>query len=1074
MQSASVTLTDKLKQDLAIYAQPRLIAEWSLNRYVTIQSCTNPALATSDEFDLDMFPITSIVEADRPTKGILKAIASTNAQISALGGDGFVTGGYIDAPSAAARYMTASVDDKYKYYTSGTTAGSTYNTTPTAISGVQPTVVYSTAAWSNKLYIGVESSYAQPSAYTIDITTDGSAWTNVASEATAPINTDGSIVLYRQADNSWATTIYRENPVQIRGVRMTVTQMNRGGTRFNLIELGARLESDLSQFVISYSVENSMSETSFVAPLGVASANSAHVSLSNVDGRFTDDNPSSLYYSLLEKNVEFRMDLGINIGTVASPNYEYIRQFTMRTETWNDQTRDGTDVELHDDANFLQSVKPQPALYQNMTIGEIIWRMLDSVGYSRWAYDPMDNDATMLVPQFWNDGKVPVWESISKLAQDTQTAIYFNEFGILQIQTRNAAYNLTNPVAWQLDAVPNGSKQPDIKELKKTYDFEANVVNVRYKPTSISKESDSGVPVMETVWEPEDTVVLRSSNLISTVTNTGLIFKITPTEATTWPYTGIFQVEGEFVRYSKKGYTYKNAGGTFVTTYIASQDEKEALDKVYPGGGYVNYFNGDLQVASLTDRGIWGTTAATHELGTSNWVRKRYRTLGGTIYNWNAGFIHEKNNSTVRLITNSTFTGNSWYVVGAGSSANAAPAYFGTRLRFTTGRAAGLAMGVNSNDAGYYVELLKTASIGTTERTYTNELCFYVRHTDGSIQRFGPNGGKGIAMSVIDGAWYDLDVKFETVGSNYNFLIRVNGAIRMAVSVPTSSGTGLSFGGGFAMFVRGYTNTQFEYFYTATNSPVSFTEPFDEEGWWDRIKDGYQSGQWDRQWTYGYTYVSRLRYGRYVPIQIVNRYAYRFMDEFGPIVHEVREFDVEFSKSPVLHSSLYLSNDAQVINPEYLSNPFKASFVLANASRENAIVSGEDTLTYGEDNPVSQKFLIYGRTFTQEEERTETVKDEAAVKRRGEQALDIDSEWVQTEAAAKALGNWIVYHWSGGADEVDASIFGNPLLQLGDIVSVNYPLVNMAPSTHQYFVVGLEHSFDNGLETNLKLRRRKI
>jgi hypothetical protein len=198
------------------------------------------------------------------------------------------------------------------------------------------------------------------------------------------------------------------------------------------------------------------------------------------------------------------------------------------------------------------------------------------------------------------------------------------------------------------------------------------------------------------------------------------------------------------------------------------------------------------------------------------------------------------------------------------------------------------------------------------------------------------------------------------------------------------------------------------------------------------------------------------------------------MDEFGPVVHEVREFDVKFSKVPVQHSRLYFSNESQVLCPEYNSTSFGAKFILANRSRANAVVHGDDSLSFGADSVVNQRLMVYGRPVTQAEEQSITVTDDNAIRRRGEVSLDITSDWIQSKASAQALGDWIKLHWAGGCDELQVEVFGNPFLQLGDVVSVNDPLKNMTPATHKYFVNEISNSYDKGLKTSLVLRRAKI
>jgi hypothetical protein len=171
---------------------------------------------------------------------------------------------------------------------------------------------------------------------------------------------------------------------------------------------------------------------------------------------------------------------------------------------------------------------------------------------------------------------------------------------------------------------------------------------------------------------------------------------------------------------------------------------------------------------------------------------------------------------------------------------------------------------------------------------------------------------------------------------------------------------------------------------------------------------------------------------------------------------------------------LYISNSDQVVCDEYFNDPFKAKFILANADLGNAIVNGEDTKTYGADNPVNQKMVITGRTIQRAEPKDYTVKNEQAIRARGEISLDFQSDWIQSESAAKALGDWIVNNWSQPCDEVEVTVHGNPLLQVGDVVAVNYPPKSLSASTHKYWVLAVEQQWDNGPTTALSLRRARI
>ncbi len=161
--------------------------------------------------------------------------------------------------------------------------------------------------------------------------------------------------------------------------------------------------------------------------------------------------------------------------------------------------------------------------------------------------------------------------------------------------------------------------------------------------------------------------------------------------------------------------------------------------------------------------------------------------------------------------------------------------------------------------------------------------------------------------------------------------------------------------------------------------------------------------------------------------EVVNFKKDSYFDEFGPFVHELRRFRVNFDPFPVINSFLYYSNDYQATTTEYSPSPYGANFYVANTSRKNCILQGEDTLTFGTDNPVDQKMFIYGRVISQEDAQIETIQDDLAIRRRGEAVVDVDSQWIQSRPSAIALGEWIVANWGGGVAEFKLSVFGNSL-----------------------------------------------
>ncbi|QZE11637.1 minor tail protein [Streptomyces phage Karp] len=1062
MQSSTSFLQNALKQGEDLRPAVRVIAEWNHNRYTKVSTIDNYQYPEkTNGYDLDMYPIETIINPIRPTAGLLKARA----------GEGAVVQGYADTVRGYRTY-TADPDSKYKYWTGPAQA----NTTPYSGGGytlpepVRPHIVYENPVLTNKIYICIEDSWARPQKYDIQITTNGTTWTTVASDIVT--NSKGQVLLYLQDDNSWTSTVTRNSAMYIKGIKLDVKSMNRIHSWFNLVELGARLEKDLSDRLIDFSTSNELSDTDFITPMGTISSNNASVSLSNYDGIFNFDNESSPYHGLIDANAKFTIDFGIDVSDWGGTGIEYIRVATMYSENWGGN-EEQVEVALKDASKFLQEIKPLPELMENVTIGMAIWRMLDSIGFIDYEYTRTAEIASNNIPYFWTDDEKTVWDNIQDLCRVTQSACYFDEHGILQIKTRDSAFNKTAPVSWTFDYAQNGSKRPDIVSVDVTNSYEANKVTVKYQTTTLAQDAQ-GRPISEVIWQPEDTIVLRSSALTTFLSKTDTKFWIDKKDVTSWPYEGMVNIRGELIKYKGKGYRYYKKGGSYtgnidndtIFKVIYSSDEKLQIDNELsnPDHSWRNYFTGYMRVE---ERGYDSTTAQDHDLIQDVWLTNGsyFGLEGGTQKLWNGGTKFMPADSKLRLqSTGKKAGGNHWYTARRGAWTGESPKFIGTRMMFPSNpkgkhTAAGIwVWGNTAQNNMYAIDLKCTKNI---DRKTHNEVRVLKRR-NGSVTSIG---GKGATVAIDYDKWYDVDV---VVTSTARFTVYINGVLVMNV---IDNGTDIPISGRAGLYVRGDCVTDFEYYYMMADGGIQETD-LDNSSYLDIIRGGYFSNQYYRDFVTR-TRVAQRRRGKKT-IKYTQWYDQRYFDEFGHQVHEYRPYEITFDKKPVLYSTLYVSNDAQIVTDEYIHNPYGAKFIVANASRINSVANGEDTLTYGADNPVEQKMMITGRTIQQAESEDYEVKNEQAIRARGEIDIEFSSPWIQSEAAAKALGDWIVDNWSEPCDEIQLEVFGNPLIQIGDVVAVNYPPKNMAAATHKYFVISVDQAWDNGLTTNLSLRRARI
>lgn len=244
------------------------------------------------------------------------------------------------------------------------------------------------------------------------------------------------------------------------------------------------------------------------------------------------------------------------------------------------------------------------------------------------------------------------------------------------------------------------------------------------------------------------------------------------------------------------------------------------------------------------------------------------------------------------------------------------------------------------------------------------------------------------------------------------------------------------------------------------------TEPIPPpSSYYDLLKGGFVSTKVDEM----FFTPQRFFNTQYLSHNITTpTYLSYFFEDFGSIVHEVRDFEVDFDPAPAKGVSVYSSNPhSKVINQRY--SPVKGYFTLVNTSHRDEIINGTEELD--ESNSIDYSLLMYGYVLEEKGSDTEEVKNELSIRRHGTISEDLDADWIFTKDEAKALGAWIVDHWGDSMDTLELQTFLTLFLEVGDHVKVHYPNANINPDWY-YIVAGKELSYDNeGLSFNVIVRR---
>jgi hypothetical protein len=85
------------------------------------------------------------------------------------------------------------------------------------------------------------------------------------------------------------------------------------------------------------------------------------------------------------------------------------------------------------------------------------------------------------------------------------------------------------------------------------------------------------------------------------------------------------------------------------------------------------------------------------------------------------------------------------------------------------------------------------------------------------------------------------------------------------------------------------------------------------------------------------------------------------------------------------------------------------------------------------------------------------------------EVIQLDSEWIQSKSAANKMIKIVEMGINGFSIDTSLNIFGNPLIQVGDVVTLSYNLNGINQQKH--IVTSVSHSFNQGLITTLRLNR---
>jgi hypothetical protein len=181
------------------------------------------------------------------------------------------------------------------------------------------------------------------------------------------------------------------------------------------------------------------------------------------------------------------------------------------------------------------------------------------------------------------------------------------------------------------------------------------------------------------------------------------------------------------------------------------------------------------------------------------------------------------------------------------------------------------------------------------------------------------------------------------------------------------------------------------------------------------------------------------------------------LDEFGTSVREIKKVSLRYNSAPAypIKFSTGLNKSAKILGSK-LSNFGGEAYVLNNSAALTPLNDQE-----------SATFYLYGDTIAPSgtlEYQTDILSDYI-----NQEPVVFESSWLQNLSDVESLGKWIKSNIVNKGKIINMSIFGNPFISVGDIISIKYSYQGL-DGTQKFIVTNVRHSFNQGLDTEIVCR----
>ena len=350
--------------------------------------------------------------------------------------------------------------------------------------------------------------------------------------------------------------------------------------------------------------------------------------------------------------------------------------------------------------------------------------------------------------------------------------------------------------------------------------------------------------------------------------------------------------------------------------------------------------------------------------------------------------------------------------------------------------------------SGYYLKVESTGSAATGDRNTIN-----IYFADGTkLNKIADSQMDPVTRldKVLGGKFYCIDIKVKVDYANYKVFIDayINGFKVSATHTISSATAWKNLVSNHTGIFSEQGKTFFDYVYAKSITEKQYNE----------IKSNvnYYAGQFSND-------LLEINFGEtfYNFNSDDDDYAKSedSVEEFGKVVREIAYVKTKFSARPSfpIRWSVGSNRFAKIIASK-TSNFSAEAYVLNTASTSIPLQSSK-----------GDSFYLFGSKLSSSGQ-VEYSTDDTDLYTTTE-PLVFTSRWIQNKADAKNIAEWIKSKFINRGQIISMSVFGNPILSIGDIVTIKYPYEGLDGTAAKKFIItNITQSFDQGLETTILCR----